>query len=252
MRSRGRRGRADRRRGGTQLYPWQQRRERSLYTNSGGETVTFRFREIPVAGVALVRGSTRPTRLGAHRFRQTAARISFGGVSRESPTHVFPARRPTRSHRRRRASRASLARARILVRIPRELLAKQARRRASRPGGPRARLVARPSAVHAASVLGRGDGVPRAGAETLAGVPVPAGDATTTLLVFTSPEHRGGAQLRRLATAPRSRRGRAAAGWTCTSRAPWRTSTTPFYRMRTRTTRWPRAVVVRATRRPWA
>ena len=40
---------------------------------------------------------------------------------------------------------------------------------------------------------------PRAGAETLAGVPVPAGDATTTLLVITSPEHRGGAQLRRLA-----------------------------------------------------
>ena len=95
--------------------------------------------------------------------RQTAARISFGGVSRESPTHVFPARRPTRSHRRRRASRAFLARARILVRIPRELLAKQARRRASRPGGPRARLVARPSAVHAASVLGRGDGVPPRG-----------------------------------------------------------------------------------------
>ena len=37
---------------------------------------------------------------------------------------------------------------------------------------------------------------PRAGAEKLAGVPVPAGDATTTLLVITSPEHRGGAQLR--------------------------------------------------------
>ena len=35
---------------------------------------------------------------------------------------------------------------------------------------------------------------PRAGAETLAGVPVPAGDATTTLLVITSPEHRGGAR----------------------------------------------------------
>ena len=31
------------------------------------------------------------------------------------------------------------------------------------------------------------------------GVPVPAEDATTTLLVITSPEHRGGAQLRRLA-----------------------------------------------------
>ena len=56
---------------------------------------------------------------------------------------------------------------------------------------PRPPFVAPLFSAAAMASTGAGAGVP--------GVPVPAMDATTTLLVITSPEHRDGAQLRRLA-----------------------------------------------------